>query len=242
MEALAAIQQLNNAAAFAPTQISTPEYTPTIPNTGSEPPLYSPPPTVPPQYRQEVPQPSEQPQYSPQPVIPPQYRQEVPQQSVSSTPASTDKPPIGAGFYFQWIAANIGALIVAAIVQMSLHTGVPNLLRRLLMMAGAGATIGGMQSLVLRQQIPLSEKWWIGGTTIGFVVSVFLIRSNPYDAVGWSGPIVGIIQWWILRRYVKQSGWWVLVNTFFGGLGGIMSGAVLILLLGNKKSLESKKP
>ncbi|HLO87344.1 MAG TPA: serine/threonine-protein kinase [Nostocaceae cyanobacterium] len=235
-EALAAIQQLNNAA-YAPTQVSAPEYIATLPstNTGDTP----------------RPQPvnSEPPLYSPPPTVPPQYRQEVPQAVVSSsppTPVSTNRPQIGAGFYFQWILANIGglitALIVAVIVQMSLHTGTPNLFRRVLMMGGAGATIGGMQSLVLRQQIPLSEKWWIAGTTIGFCISVFLSGTNPYNALFWVGPIVGIIQWFMLRRFVKQSGWWVLVNAIFGGLGGIMSGAVLILLLGNQKSIESKNP
>ncbi|AFY49912.1 serine/threonine protein kinase [Nostoc sp. PCC 7524] len=225
VEALASVQQLGNAA-YAPTQTSAhPEYTPTLPfdpaqqqPINSEPPLYSPPPTV-----------------------PAQYRQEIPQQSASAAPVvSAERPKVGIGFYLQWVLVNvfglIGGFIVAAIAYAALESFGAMISYQAVALA-MGLTVGFMQLLVLRKHIPISEKWWLLGTTIGTCISVIVCGPYPEYSLLWVGPIVGIIQWWLMRRFVEQAGWWILVNSLFGWFGGILSGAVLVLLLKNPKNL-----
>jgi serine/threonine-protein kinase len=224
VDALAAVQNLNNT--YAPTQTSTtPGYTPTLPMTHpgdnaylADPPLHSPPPNV-----------------------PAQYRQEIPQQSVSSPPPVTTKTAkVGLGFYLQWVLVNVVGLIagtfIGAIAQMLVQP-FGTIISNLTLAAAMGLTIGYMQALVLRRQIPISENQWIWGTTFGVCLSLILSGKNTENSLFWVGPVVGIIQWWILRSVVKQAGWWVLVNTLLGWIGGIISGGVLILLLQNPKDV-----
>ncbi|WP_427161923.1 protein kinase domain-containing protein [Aliinostoc sp. HNIBRCY26] len=223
VEALAAIRQLGNGA-YAPTQLPTnPGYTLTFPGNPSpqqpintEPPLYSPPPPVPLQYRQEIPQPS----------------------TPGAAAVPKDSPKVGIGFYLQWVLVNVlglfGGMILGVIAQMTVQP-FGSLLSYQAVAATMGLTMGFMQLLVLRRRIPISEKWWLLGTTLGTCIAVLITGSFPEYSLLWVGPIVGIIQWWLLRQYVEQAGWWILVNTLWGWFGGILSGAVLVLLLKNPK-------
>ncbi|WP_066424320.1 serine/threonine-protein kinase [Anabaena sp. 4-3] len=224
VEALASVQQLGSP--YAPTQTTAhPEHTPTLPVEPSqqqpinvEPTLYSPPPTVPEQYRQEIPQPS----VSPAPAV------------------STQHPNIGLGFYLQWVLVNvmglIGGFIFAAIAYAIVEPIFGNILTYQTVAITMGLTVAYMQLLVLRRHIPISEKSWLLGTTLGTCISLLLSGAYPEYSLLLVGPIVGIIQWWILRRYVEQSGWWILVNSLFGWIGGIISGAILVFLLKNPKN------
>lgn len=222
LEALAAVQQLGST--YAPTHTSThpgdiPKPQPNL----TEPPLYSPPPTVPAQYRQEIPQ--------------------VPPTLPSATPVTGKPSQVGFGFYLQWVLVNIvglfGGGIIGAIADMMVQP-FGSIIRRLVFAIVIGWTLGFMQLLVLRRQISISEKMWIGGTILGFCLAVLLCGPNPYNSMFLIGPAVGIIQWWLLRKYVEQAGWWLFVNTFFGWFGGILSGAVLVLLLKNQKKIAEK--
>ncbi|AHJ28025.1 protein kinase [Nodularia spumigena CS-584] len=200
VEALAAVQQLGNA--YAPTQPSTHPRKPI----NSDPPLYSPPPKVPAQYRQEIPQ--------------------------KSAPAavSAESPNVGIGLYFQWVLANVLGSIGGLV---------------LVLIGCWGLTIGFMQLLVLRRHIPISKYWWLLGTTLGTFIPyavALIIFVDTDTAVGFSamfgGVIVGIIQWWLMRPFVKRAYWWIVVNSvpFFFLFGGIFSGIVLVYLLKNPKN------
>jgi len=221
LEALAAVQKLGNN--YAPTQTSThPGDIPKPQPNFTEPPLYSPPPTVPAQYRQETPQ--------------------VPPTLPSATPAiKNQRSKVGLGFYLQWVLVNLvglfgGGILSAIAYGMVQHLGI--LISSQVVAATLGLTIGFMQLLVLKRQIPISEKSWLLGTTLSVCFSVLLSGTKPEYSFFWSGPIVGIVQWLILRRFVEQAGWWILVNTLFGWFGGILSGAVLVLLLKNPKNIN----
>ncbi|HEY9804369.1 MAG TPA: hypothetical protein V6D25_28815, partial [Leptolyngbyaceae cyanobacterium] len=179
----------------------------------------------------------EPPLHSPPPTVPAQYRQEIPQQSVSPPPPVTAEPTkVGMGFYLQWVLVNVAGLIagffMGAIAQTLLQS-LGKIISDQVLAATMGLTIGYMQAIILRRQIPISEKQWIWGTTFGSCISLLLSGHNSETTLLWIGPVVGTIQWWIMRPVIKQAGWWILVNTLLGWIGGIFSGAVLVLLLRN---------
>ncbi|WP_242039104.1 hypothetical protein [Anabaena cylindrica] len=139
----------------------------------------------------------------------------------------------------QWVLVNIVGLVGGGIVGAIAHEIFEPLGTILSSQAVAitiALTIGFMQVLVLRRLIPVSEKQWVLGTTLGVCISVLVCGDYPEYSLLWIGPIVGIIQWFILRQFVEQAGWWILVNSMFGWIGGVLSGAVLVLLLKNPKN------
>ncbi len=223
VDALAAVQNLVNAS--APTQPFThSRYIPSQQQPiNSDPPLYSPPPTVPFQYRQEIPQ-----QSAP---VPP---------AISIPPTSVKQLNVKLGFYLQWVLANIVGLIGGSFVAAIAYAIIKPLLGTIFSYQAVGIsmglTIGFMQFLVLRRYLPIAEKSWLLGTTLGTCISILLCGSSPEYSLLLVGPIVGSIQWWLLRPFVEHSGWWILANSLFGWMGGILSGAILVLLLKNPKN------
>jgi eukaryotic-like serine/threonine-protein kinase len=212
VEALAAVQQLGNA--YAPTQPSTHPRKPI----NSDPPLYSPPPKVPAQYRQEIPQ--------------------------KSAPAavSAESPNVGIGLYFQWVLANILGLIGGRILSdIAYLIGTFSIGFNLLVF-----TIASGQLLVLQRHIPISKKSWVLGNTLGGWLSLVIVDSIPFHTfiavpfpLLFQGLIIGIIQWWLMRPFVKRAYWWFLVNSvFFFWFGGIFSGIVLVYLLKNPQKAK----
>jgi eukaryotic-like serine/threonine-protein kinase len=219
VEALAAVQELTNA--YAPTQpITHPGYTNTLPvepapEDNADLPLYSPPPTV-----------------------PAQYRQEIAQQSAPTI--SMQNSLVGLGFYVEWVLAHIfgliGGIIVAAIAYVIVKP-LGAMVGYQAVAVSLGWTMGFLQLLVLRKHIHISEKSWLLGTTLGTCISVLLCGYSPEYALILVGPIVGSIQWWLLRPFVKEAHWWILANSLFGWIGGLLSGAILVLLLKNPQNL-----
>ncbi|UCF06623.1 MAG: hypothetical protein JSV33_06245 [bacterium] len=53
------------------------------------------------------------------------------------------------------------------------------------------------------------------GCLAGFVLG-HLLLGNVMIGIG-TGAVTGLLQWLLLRRYIRQSGWWVLASTL--GLG-----------------------
>ncbi|BAY20514.1 serine/threonine kinase [Calothrix sp. NIES-2100] len=210
-EVLAAVQQLANPYIAPTQQVTTPSYSPTPQPTNPQPPLYSPPPPVPPQYRQEIPAP-----------VPP------------ATPATapTQLKQVGWRFYFLWVLANIGGYVGGFVLAL----GVYSIVGYLLAFSFWALLVGILQWLVLRRQISLSF-WWVMVTTLAFPLTYLFTGANSFAAfVNLHGLVVGIGQWFLLRRLVNKAGWWVVVNALFAGLGGITSGAVLVWLLRQPKS------
>ncbi|MBW4520360.1 MAG: hypothetical protein KME16_11745 [Scytolyngbya sp. HA4215-MV1] len=76
-----------------------------------------------------------------------------------------------------------------------------------------GAIVGVTQWLILRAYIPTLT--WVSATCIGWGLSTMV-------ALGWSNWVsplmataafiwLGAIQWFVLRRFVRDAGWWVLI-------------------------------
>ncbi|MBW4615020.1 MAG: protein kinase [Desmonostoc vinosum HA7617-LM4] len=261
-ETLAAVQQLTNPH-IPPTQYSSPPgYRPTPPPTHPQTPLYSPPPQVPPQYRQEIPQnlgysPSPQPSNS-QPLPPPPLPDIPPKVSMQFTQKDW-------GFYLQWVLANIfgyigGVYLISPISNIA-GDSIPGF-------AFLGLVVGILQWIVLRRQVSVS-LWWVLPTTLAaHSTYLFATKFSIYHMLtlgAFYGLIFGIGQWLILRRLVNKAGWWILANALGAGLsfmisemvdnslgrfgnqlfillgmvGGITSGVVLVWLLRQQKSTRN---
>jgi eukaryotic-like serine/threonine-protein kinase len=215
VEALAAVQKLRNA--YAPTQPSTHPK----PAINSDPPLSFPPPHV-----------------------PEQYRQEIPQQSAPAA-VSPETPNVGIGLYCQWVLANVVGLIGGFLLfAIAYEIGAFSIGFALWVF-----TIASGQLLVLQQHIPISKKSWLLGTTLGgwlsFVIGdmIFLDTDTATGfALFFGGLIIGIIQWWLMRPFVKRAYLWIVVNSvpFFFWFGSIFPGIVLLSLLKNPKKSQRK--
>lgn len=112
-----------------------------------------------------------------------------------------------------------------------------------------GTAVGGGQWLVLRRPLP-HLKWqsWVVATMVGAFVawSLGMIPSTMMtlgagtsaeppsemsDLVMYSlaalmglvlGPILGLPQWWVLRRHVRHAAWWIPANALAWALGMVV--------------------
>lgn len=164
-------------------------------------------------------------------------------------PKQQTSPPIDWSFLLQWVLVNVLAWLLTLVFLGNLWIGL---------------TMGLAQWLVLRQVVPESG-WWTPLTTFGWLVGAALIMSGLLLPPGPNlvtsmlagaiiGGVVGLAQWFVLRRWVEIAVAWIPVNalawsiTFTGILGetiagasvGIITGIALDWLLRNapKKQLE----
>jgi hypothetical protein len=97
-----------------------------------------------------------------------------------------------------------------------------------------GSVLGTAQWLVLRRYLPdLAPGTWIAATAGGAVLayaagmSIGTALGEGIDLAGVPvvilalcgilyvaalGALLGVTQWWVLRRYVARAGWWVAAN------------------------------
>jgi len=104
-----------------------------------------------------------------------------------------------------------------------------------------GLLIGLSQYLLLLRYLP-KMGWWVATTFLGwtlpiislqFVFSLFQIgqmnnsmisRAIPFFLMG---SLLGLMQWFVLRKNVRNSGWWILANAAGWGLAiAITSGDI----------------
>lgn len=91
-----------------------------------------------------------------------------------------------------------------------------------------GLVIGLLQYLLLRRYLP-RIVWWIAATTVGYSLGQivgYTLTTNLYGAVDvrtvWfktlmttlAGGAMGLAQWLVLRKCVRQSTLWILANVF----------------------------
>ncbi len=146
---------------------------------------------------------------------------------------------IGAAFWLQWVLANAAALAISAVLTlaqlpiaevMSSPTSqgmVEAVIRALVPWLGIlnAALIGMLYWLVLRRQVRWAGQWWFA-TSLGWIAGGFLAPYAAFVVLGARPPtlsfnavtatvgaaVVGIVQWFVLRRWVRRAGWWVLAS------------------------------
>jgi len=115
--------------------------------------------------------------------------------------------------------------------------------------AVAGWIIAVCQWLILRRRLITTNGWvllttiaWTAGWTLGWTITG--ITPEQSTSVGYAGvmllsvllatiggALVGLAQWVILRRHIKQAGWWIAAMAAswglgaIAGLGGLLRGA-----------------
>jgi len=116
-----------------------------------------------------------------------------------------------------------------------------------------GVMVGFIQWLGLRRIIPRAG-FWVVANIIGFTVSSCLHTlaiyawkipddlGFPLGVLGWAiafvvgGALSGVMQYRILRRHVRRSGWWVPASAIGWGLGVIGFGISSVLAMKNGMS------
>jgi len=153
------------------------------------------------------------------------------------------------GFWLQWVLASIVgwwalSLPVSAIAPV---------VGAMPVVSGSivGAGVGIMQWLVLRRRFHRAG-WWVLASTMGWAVGwavgqnliepVTMFLAKYEEALGGRsvvtlsvlgvmvGGVAGIMQWFVLRRWVYRAGWWILAN-IVGWTTGFVAGPVVVAAL-----------
>ena len=136
----------------------------------------------------------------------------------ASSQMSVDRAPVlvGRSFGVLWVLASIVGWALGSVVSDTLGDVVGQVWFDSVGLIVLGASIGGMQWLVLRRQVSWAG-WWvvanIAGWTVGALVNLPL--NLPLGLFpGWLvGLLVaGVFQWLVLRRHIYRATWWLLVS------------------------------
>jgi hypothetical protein len=123
----------------------------------------------------------------------------------------------------------------------------------------AGFVIGILQWLVLQRRIRDVWKWSLA-TGIGWATGLAIVLYTiPPELSVLSGVILGtslgVAQWFILRKYLYGTGWWIAISIIgwttgltllpgvltTGIIAGALTGIALELLLRNPKPATSQE-
>ena len=159
----------------------------------------------------------------------------------------TKPHPLDWALWFFWIMATTVGWVVGPL----LFSGIP--------LAASGVAISALQWAVLNHRIQRAWRWAVV-SSLGWIIGVILLvifaptGLNIYAAPVLGG-ILGLGQWFILRREVGRAGWWIIISILAwtiglvimpgsltsGSLPGAITGFALIILFGygSKKALKS---
>jgi hypothetical protein len=123
-------------------------------------------------------------------------------------------------FWFQWIMATTLGWVLGRFI-------FPNLA-----IVTIGLGLGILQWFVLQRRIR-NARLWILSTTLGWVFGTLLILTFIPEGMDFvAGAAVGIStgasQWLVLRREVRWSGWWIVINVVAWTTGMALLPGVLL--------------
>jgi hypothetical protein len=143
----------------------------------------------------------------------------------------TDKATIARfSFWGGWVLVN--SIIVAIVITTSFTFGyIPH---PIIGWWGIGIFISIIQQIYLQRYVWL-EKWtlfsvfgWLIGVLVGKIAVGW--QAGSWD-VDWAliGLSVGIAQYFSMRKYVYQAGWWILASSAALIMAGALGGATALL-------------
>jgi uncharacterized YccA/Bax inhibitor family protein len=138
--------------------------------------------------------------------------------------------------WFYWImATTLGWLVGALFFQ-----GIPLVI--------SGVAVAAAQWSVLWKRLPKAWRWFVCSAlawTLGAASRLVLFKTLQCPLTGpWIGLLVGLTQWWILRKAFSWSAWWIVISILAwttglmvlpgllssGALPGALTGLTLVLL------------
>lgn len=174
--------------------------------------------------------------------------------------------------WMQWVIANVIGVAAGTLVILRMAETVPAdgvFAGVLFTVIIFGPALGIPQWYVVRHGRVDGQRWVVatgGGVVLSLIGILVLSESFQWDLNLATGGAVGIMfalpQWYILRRYVVQAGWWLVANgvgvglgtaaivnidandpsefvllaALFGGITAAVTGAVLVWLLDQSES------
>jgi hypothetical protein len=118
----------------------------------------------------------------------------------------------------------------------------------------AGVLIGVFQWLVLQGRIPNVWRWIVAtgaGWTLGYLITFLMVpRELEFLQGTVIGLTTGVAQWFVLRRALHWSGWWIVFSIIgwttgltllpgvllTGTMAGVFTGIPLEILLRSPKT------
>lgn len=117
----------------------------------------------------------------------------------------------------------------------------------ILMFTIAGSGMGSAQWVLLRRHLEKARRWipatGLGMSMIGLFY--FILGGESADTAGviihntLAGMVLGVLQWFILRRTIEDSGWWVLASFITYLTGGVLNDLYLQASLGLDGAVSS---
>lgn len=148
--------------------------------------------------------------------------------------------------WVQWVSASVvagfagliaGFILFAGVVTLMLVLNLPDTVTRPVQIMSSSLVIGGLiglslvgaQKLLIERYVQL-PRGFIRSSTIGALLGLLLNRFNeiglhlvaPPIVAAAGGAIFGFSQWLVLRRSLRQAGWWVPANMLAWGSGGTL--------------------
>jgi hypothetical protein len=138
--------------------------------------------------------------------------------------------------WFYWIMATTIGWLLGSL----LFNGIPVII--------AGVTVAAFQWAVLYKRIHKAWRWLVVtslGWIAGYILYVIFFSESLGILLGpLLGGVVGISQWFLLRKEVDWAGWWIIISVLAwttgltvvpgllssGALPGALTGLTLVIL------------
>ncbi len=137
----------------------------------------------------------------------------------------------GIGFWLRWVFFTwVGFLASLLFVEIGVRPYIGAVQGAI-----GGAAIGLAQWLAIRERIPRSQGWILAS-----VLSWMAIGGSSLGALGWIAPrsdflavralhgcldgilvgaLIGLGQWFVLKKYVTRSAWWIVASAASWAIG-----------------------
>jgi hypothetical protein len=134
-------------------------------------------------------------------------------------------------YWLWWTAATLGGWLIGYLInnliiaafnlteEVLAQSARPELmLASILAMVSMGLSVGLLQWLVLRREVP-SATLWVPATAFGFAAGIWL-------GLAFMGLGTGLAQWWVVRQTFSKGSWWPTISAVIWPLGYLAGGAV----------------
>ena len=136
-------------------------------------------------------------------------------------------------FWLQWVLTGGVAWVVGMAAGAAMSQSADGAAVMVVGWTVIGSVIGVQQWFVLRQRLQYAGWWPVVsavGVAVGWFVGVIVkwvagVSASIAGVV--TGAMIGIMQWFVLRRCVYRAGWWVLASAVSTSVGWVVIESVI---------------